>query len=266
MKNTYVRAGGVVTALVLAIAALTLPTAQAQPVSTRAAQVTLKASAPRIDSGKRLVLTGVVRNRPVGTKVQVQRLIVGVNVWGTIDTVKVGRDGAVRYVDRPSRGGVRKYRLVVPELGSRPRAVGPTVTVTVWKWQSLNDLDWYDRSATFQGQEGVRVESGNLVLGEAILGDRAVSEGFMTWDTRGTCTKAEALIQATDSTLGVAHVAFTVDDVVVQEGDVEGSADDRLLVRQDITSSERVGFTWRQLDAERAEVIMHEARIYCTLP
>ena len=212
------------------------------------------------------MLTGVVRNRPVGTQVQVQRLIVGVNVWATIDTVKVGRGGAVRYVDRPSRGGVRKYRLLVPTLGSRPRAVSPAVTVTVWKWQSLNDLDWYQRSATFQGQEGVRVEGGNLVPGEAVLGDRAVTEGFVTWDTRGACTKAEALVQATDSTLGLAQVDFTVDEVVVQERDVEGSTDDRLLVRQDITGSEHVGFTWRQLDAERAEVIMRDARIYCTLP
>jgi hypothetical protein len=267
MMNTRRRAAGLLTACVLAVGSMALPTAQAQQpaVAPRAAQVTLKASAPRVDAGKRLVLTGSVRNRPVGTTVALQRLFKYVGVWKTVARVKVGTKGAVRYVDRPRRGGERKYRLVVPERGSRPRTVSKAVTVTVWKWLDLNVRDWTTRRATFQGQRGVRVESGMLLEQPVILSDMAVPEGYMTWYTDGQCTKAEATLQATDSTLGLGHVAFTIDGAVVQERDVEGSTGQRLVVRQDITGSRDIGFTWRQVDLENgSEVTMYDARMYCT--
>ncbi len=109
--------------------------------------------------------------------------------------------------------------------------------MTVWKWFDLNARDWSTRSATFQGQNGVRVESGTLLERPVILSDLAAPEGYMTWYTDGQCTRAEAFIQATDSGLGLGHVAFTVDGAVVQERDVEGSTGQRLVVRQDITGS-----------------------------
>lgn len=267
MKNAFVRAGGVVTAFALALAALAVPTARAQQpaVPARVAPVTLKASAARVDAGERLVLTGTVRNRPVGTTVKLQRLFDGSAVWSTVANVRVGKDGAVRQVERPHRGGVRTYRLVVPKRGSQPRAVSPAVPVTVWKWFDLNARDWSTRSATFQGQNGVRVESGTLLERPVILSDLAAPEGYMTWYTDGQCTRAEAFIQATDSGLGLGHVAFTVDGAVVQERDVEGSTGQRLVVRQDITGSRGIGFRWSQLDLENgSEVTMYDARMYCT--
>lgn len=266
MTRALFRASGVATAVVLAAAALTVPTAQAQVpnVSARAAQVTLKAAAAKVDEGKRLVLTGTVRNRPAGTTIALQRLFVDVGVWKTIEKLTVGRAGAVRYVDRPHRRGDRRYRLVVPKRADRPRVASKAVPVTVWGWYDLaSEFHWKTRRATFQNQTDVRVGGdGDRIESPAILGDSVVDSGFMTWNTRGSCDAAEAKIQGTDRGLGTGHGAFTEDDVVVQEGDLQGSTGTRIVVRQDITGAETIGFEWRKIDDD-FEATMYEARMHC---
>ena len=263
MMNVLVRAVGVVSVVVLAAGPLTPPAASgvsASPraVQARAAAVTLKASAPRVDTGKRLVLTGKVRNRPVGTVVQVQRSFRYEGVWATVGKTKVGKRGAVRYVDVPKRAGERSYRLVVTKHG---RAVSKAVTVTVWTWHDLDKQRFFQRRATFQGQTEFFGGDGNKHE-NVILADNAVDQGFMTWHTEGTCTRARAYIESTDGTLGVAHGQFTVDGVVVAESDLEGSSGRRLYVDVDTTGADTIGFAWQKVDDAFA-IGMYDASMYC---
>jgi hypothetical protein len=262
MKRFGTRAVGAIAAVLLATGVSAVPTADAakQSATARVAQVTLKANVVRVDAGKPLVLTGKVRNRPTGTKVTLEKFRAGWG-WSKERTLKVGKGGTVRYVDHPKQAGARKYRLVVPKAGARPRATSSAVPVTVWRWINLSDFDYSQRRATFQAQidsflDGVRYE-------DVILADPVVDSGYMAWSLRGQCSRVRASLAATDrGTLQFAHVRLSADGVVLAEGEVEDSSGRDIGVSADLLGKQSLRFEWEKHDSDAAAA-MYQATVYC---
>ncbi|WP_156390874.1 MULTISPECIES: hypothetical protein [unclassified Nocardioides] len=263
MRRFMVRAAGAAVAVLVTAGVVTVPssTEAATPhraVYARAAAVTLKAPA-RVDKGNRLVLTGTVRNRAVGTPVVVQRMLRYVGEWQNVGRTKVGKRGAVRFVDVPHRAGDRYYRLVVPTKHSRVQS--RAVLVTVWEWIDLSELPFHERVATFQrqtvyDQSAERHEDG-------ILADRVVDSGYMEWevrDTRGACTRVQARLTA--SGIDLAHGRLVVDGVVVAAAEfLDGGGE--IGVSKDISGADLLRFEWDKQAGSSTSPAMIDSSIYC---
>ncbi|MFC6340510.1 hypothetical protein ACFP8W_00840, partial [Nocardioides hankookensis] len=225
----------------------------------RAAAVTLKAPA-RVDEGDRVVLTGLVRVRPAGGTVTVQRMFKYTGEWRNVGRAKVGGRGGVRFVDVAHRGGVRYYRLVVPTRHSR--VVSKGVAVTVWTWHDLSDEPYSSRLGTFQRQY-VNVLDG-IFYDDGIVADDAIDSGFMEWDledTRGVCTKLRAHVASQG--IDYAHGSVLVDGVEVGSGDfVDGYGP--FGVSKDISGARSVRFEWSKPADSSESLIMYDSAVYCS--
>lgn len=169
-------------------AGLTVPASSASdaPVQRKAAyKPTLKASAPTVESTKKLVLSGKVKPASKGTKVVLEKRIGDSKKWSTEAKLKTTKKGTFTYTDKPKNAGVRYYRVVVPKAGKVKAGKSKPVKVTVLAWRSLTNTP-------FRQSESTAVNYGVSIAGTpyspAIAPEAGAAQGHADWNLDPTCT------------------------------------------------------------------------------
>lgn len=252
LKNGYYqRAGGAVLAALLGLGALATPApSHAAAGRTHGVTFKLKANAAKVTAGSKLLLTGEVHQRPRASTVAVQEWTVSSASWVKKDTVDVDAKGAVRYVDRPTKPGKHKYRLVVSVPGARA-VVSKSVTVVVWRWIDLTVRGYASRHATVQDAHYVRAEAGP-------------DHGYMTWQLHRRCARVSASFGAVATEKGKALAQLTLDGKVTAEAVVDPGSNFSWGVAGGIpTRTAEIGFHWSKRPTSQAIAKMR-ARVYCS--
>jgi hypothetical protein len=133
----------VLAALVVTAPALAAVPATAAGVPTGQKYVVVaRTSTPSVEVGSGAVrLVGRVRPRAAGEKVHLQQRLPGSRRWTRADTDRLDRKGRFVLVDRPSKAGVRSYRVLKPASDGLRAGRSPAVLVEVLAWERLSDLE-----------------------------------------------------------------------------------------------------------------------------
>lgn len=240
-----VRVGVAGLVVVLVAAGLTAPAAAASPTHDRRAAVakpTLTASRTTLLSRQSLVLAGKVKPARKGTVVVLQKLVRDAKKWETEARLTTGRGGAFRYVDKPARGGVRRYRVIVPKAGKVRQRVSKPVKVTVYRWQSLAAVEVRAQTATSVVDQ---VMINAVRYGPALVGYRTdYQQGFYDWNLNRACLRLETRIGNSDDSddLAIANVSLVADGSTLYARSF-GLAESEATTL-DLTGILRLAFRW----------------------
>jgi hypothetical protein len=228
-----------VIAVVLATGA-TGPIAQATPDAERRAafKATLNASKTEVISGKRLILTGMVKPARKGTRVVLQKRTG--DKWLVEARLKTNARGVFRYTDKPHAAGIRKYRVVVPAAGRTHRGVSKPVTVGVYAWKSLSRMQ--ERSADNTLNRGTVTFAGTPYY-PGFVGVSGTS-GSIEWNVFRKCIRLTARFGNNDD----ADTGSTANVSVLEDG-MSGFAKSYGLAQSsiqtvDIRGAFRIAFAW----------------------
>lgn len=202
---------GLVVALTATLAA---PVATAASAERRAAfRPTLAASAPTVVAGHRLILSGKVKPVRKGTEVVLQKRI-GDAKWRSEAVLTTNKRGAYTYRDKPTTPGVRHYRAVVHADGKVKGGASKAVTVTVYRWQNLTDLDVRRSSDT---NEVSSVSINAHAYGPAFVGyaEPWANAGMVDWNLERQCLRLTGRIGNGDDSDDLATATI---DIVADGG------------------------------------------------
>lgn len=235
-----------VAGLVVSLAGgLAAPAAVAAPSHERRAVVakaTLTANRATVLSRQPVVLSGKVKPAKKGTVVVLQKLVRDTKKWETEVRLKTGRGGAFRYVDKPARGGVRRYRVVVPKTAKVKQGVSKPVKVTVYRWQSLAAVKVRAQTATSVVDQ---VMINAVRYGPGLVGYREYyREGFYDWNLNRACRELRTRIGNSDDsdTRAIANVSLVADGVPAYARSFGLAESEAITV--DLTGILRLAFRW----------------------
>ena len=123
-----------------ALAAVPAPAAEA-PAAPKYV-VVARTATTSVEAGAGVVrIVGRVRPRAAGEKVHLPQRLPGSRRWTRTDTDRLDRKGRFVLVDRPSRPGVRSYRVLKPASDGLRAGRSAAVPVEVLGWERLSDLE-----------------------------------------------------------------------------------------------------------------------------
>ena len=237
-----------VAGLVVALAAgLTAPAADAGSADERrstAARPTLKTSQDAVVTRNQLTLSGTVRPAKKGTVVVVQKLQAGKKNWLTEARLKTGKRGGFRYVDVPNAVGVRHYRVVVPRTATTKQRISKPVKVTVYRWQSLTQVN--QRASSVTAVVGkVLINGTTYGTTSGFVGDTdAFQKGFVDWNLNRSCRQFRARVGNSDDSdsRAVANISLVGDGKAVYAKSFGLTQSEWVTI--DLTGVFRFGFHW----------------------
>jgi hypothetical protein len=192
---------GVAGLLVALTAGLTAPAAVAgSPEDRRAvvAKPTLKSTQTAVVTRNQLTLSGKVKPAKKGTLVILQKLQQGKKKWTTEARLRTTRTGGFRYVDVPKAVGVRHYRVVVPKAGKVKLGVSKPVKVTVYRWQSLTQVNLRASNATAVVKK-VLINGTTYGTTSGLVGyTDYYQQGFADWNLNRACRQLQVRVGNSD--------------------------------------------------------------------
>lgn len=161
-------------------------------------------------------VTGRVRPRAPGRVVVLQQRREDSRRWTATGTARIGRDGTYRLHDRPSRAGVRYYRVLKPASDGHRAAKSDPMRLSVWAWKPLSELPAGAHAGVLFGQQprvATRPYPGSIVL------ETSGNPGFVEYTVGGRCLRLEATYAVTDDSASgsTGRVTTSVDGTVTSE-------------------------------------------------
>ncbi|WP_332644907.1 hypothetical protein [Aeromicrobium sp.] len=183
------------TAIVSAAIVAAIPVAIMSPAEAAPYQVTASISTSSAQSGLGPVIRGSISPDTAGKTVHLQRYISG--TWTTVDTTLTDADG--EYAERVTPAeldykiGSLKFRAKVVGSGGYTSGASPTVTKTIYGWQSLAYMDaiygdsrrYVDGNDEFFADEESADDSWQIK--DPLVGQ--VSTRYTKWDLQEKCIR-----------------------------------------------------------------------------
>jgi len=182
---------GVAGLVVALTAGLTAPAAVAASSSERRApayKASLAVSSPKVLSGDRIVLAGKVSPALRGGTVILQKRVAGASKWATEARLKTTKRSTFRYADKPTRAGVRQYRVVVPKSRKARVGVSKAVTVTVYQWRPLTSMSYRKADSTQIGYATINARP----YRDSYIPTYQTSHGSIDWNINPACVRLRA--------------------------------------------------------------------------
>lgn len=189
MRTTRLLASTVLAAVAASILA---PTAAEAGSSARRAdpyEVTLKSSTSELVSGKTVTLKGKVEPGAKGAEVVLQQKGGG-NPWKQVDSTTLNKRGKFEFTDTPQTMTAREYRVIKPASGKHAKGVSDPVTVTIYQWHELAQLQ--ARSSEFVSQTTVSMAGDDYTHSYVGLFSEERNTAAVDWNINGDCLKLKA--------------------------------------------------------------------------
>lgn len=188
------------TAALLIVAALTAaagttPATSAAPKHRAAYTVTATASASTVVIGKTVKFTGSVSPAAVGEKVALQVRASKSKPWETTGVAKIASGGSYTVSDRPEVTKKLTYRVVKPASDGHTAGVSASMTVTVYQWHYLTDLDY--GAGRDVGEYDTVTINGNIYK-KSLRATSGSYPGFLEYDVRRRCTTLTGVVGLSD--------------------------------------------------------------------
>lgn len=264
-------------ATVLAALVVTAPALAAVPAPAAEAPagqkyvVVARTSTPSVEVGSGAVrLVGRVRPRAAGEKVHLLQRLPGSRRWTRADTDRLDRKGRFVLVDRPSRAGVRSYRVLKPASGGLRAGRSPVVLVEVLGWERLSDLEPWAGCGL---QSGVTVAIGGTSYPASLLFTGYGPGGCMPYvvhDLGGRCRTLRATYGHVDGATypgAVSTVTVSADGTLREYYRLESGGRSFVDEELDISGVQRLslGFSGSNIDpaAPLSHVAAGTAQVLC---
>jgi hypothetical protein len=132
------RVGACAVAAAVAVGSLSLAAPTSAESQAGSYKVTIKVSATTaIAKEDTLTFRGKVTPKAAGSTVALEQRLPNKAVWKTSGKAKIKKNGTYVLRDKPTRTGVRQYRVVKGASAGLRRGVSPAVKVTVYAWEAL---------------------------------------------------------------------------------------------------------------------------------
>ncbi len=240
---------------------------QAAPAPGATWRSTLTINKTVIDSGENVRLTGRVTPGAAGITVKVQKRLEGTTRWVDEKTLRTKTGGTYSYRDNPATEGKRRYRVVVPRTAQHPQGVSPSVPLTIFRWQPLNELAV--RSKSYTGSTS-SVSINGVDYGPSFVGLTYGVEGFVDWNLDKRCTSLTARVGNGDGSddLAQAAVQLVADGINSYAGTFALTQSQVRTV--DLTGVFRLAFKWSSTNPETpngsgAQAVLAEPMVRCSI-
>ena len=259
-------------AAVLAAVAVTVPAAAVPapaaegPAAQRYAQryvVLARTSTASVEVGDGAVrIVGRVRPHAAGEKVHLLLRPPGSRRWTRADTDRLDRKGRFVLVDRPTRSGVRSYRVLKPASGGLRAGRSAVVPVEVLGWERLSDLTPWAGCGL---QSGVTVPIGGTSYPASLLftgyGPGACMP-YVVHDLDGRCRTLRATYGHVDGATypgAVSTVTVSADGALREYYRIESGGRTFVDEELDISGVQRLSLGFSGSNSDPAAPVSHVA-------
>lgn len=162
----------------------------------------------------RVRITGRVRPMAPGQTVVLQQRRDGRKKWTTSSTGRIRQSGSFVLSDRPSKPGVRYYRVLKPASAGWGAGTSKQMRLEVYEWQLLADRPAGAHAGVLFHQKPL---IGTEPYPESIVTEVSGNPGFVEYTLGGKCRSLRATYGLTDDSASGAtgSVTILVDSVVV---------------------------------------------------
>lgn len=114
---------------------------------------TIRAAKSTVVLGKTATVSGTVSHARTGSSLMMQQR--HGKKWTNLRHVKVGTGHTFKYAARPSTPGAATYRACAPADKSHLAGCSSSVTVQIYKWHYLTDLNEIDGESVYTGTSNI---------------------------------------------------------------------------------------------------------------